>query len=279
MKNVSIFSVILAVFISVMSLTSVSAQTRQERRQIANLEKEISRLKFDAGRIQNQVEDTTYYINLEGRIQTEISRLKSDTTTPGSVQIYMSAKKQLAERKTLLGRIQKDHQAAVRKNKNLIDQANGLYSRIGQLEKSRKVIFDRYTTTTSIPREMTQNTTKRRLQANVIRREESSLDVLEHLPIYGDMVDTTIRFKVVLENTMMWDVTILVKPVNGGLEQSIVLSPGTMTEINLIPGSYQAVVKANNTGRLVGTGPLTVSRVVRDYKGIECHGFVTTPKY
>lgn len=279
MKKLTVFVVILAAFLSGSLNSSLSAQTRQEKKQISAIEKEISLKQVEANRFKNQMEDLGFYASAEARVVRVIAGLKADTSAPKDIKTFALAQKELKEKNLLLVKIQEEKAKATAKNKGLTEAANLVYARIDELENSRQVILDRYTTTTNIPREMTHNTMKRRLQANVIRREESSLDVLEHLPVFGDIVDTTLRLKAILANTMINDVTFLVKQLDGGLPQPIVIAPGETSEIFLVPGNYVVIVKNNSTGRIVGTGSMPIDRVVKYYKGLECHGFASTPRY
>ncbi|MFA5163682.1 MAG: hypothetical protein WC441_04145 [Patescibacteria group bacterium] len=253
-----------------------SGQTRQENRQIAHIEGEITRLQNQANRLENSMEDTSSTIMVESKLMALIAKLQADTANPKDVTSQLKSIRELKKLSSLLNETRKSKAEQVRNNRAVASQLTGLYSRIAQLEQNRKAIFDRYTNTTGIPREMTQNTMKRRLQANVIRREESSINVLEHLPIYGTMVDSTIMLKVVIDNQAIGMVSFQFKPLNGGLSQSIAVPAKTRMEITLVPGNYLVVTEYRSTLRAIN---LTVGRVVQNYAGIACHGYVFYPPY
>lgn len=276
MKTTTFLSVILAIFWLMFTAPVASGQTRQENRQIAHIEGEITRLQNQANRLENSMEDTSSTIMVESKIMDLIAKLQADTANPKDVTSQLKSIRELKKLSSLLNETRKSKAEQVRNNRAVASQLTGLYSRIAQLEQNRKAIFDRYTNTIGIPREMTQNTMKRRLQANVIRREESSINVLEHLPIYGTMVDSTIMLKVVIDNQAIGTVSFQFKPVNGGLPQSVAVPAKTRTEINLIPGDYLVVTEYRSALHALN---LTVGRVVQDYAGTACHGYVFYPPY
>lgn len=275
MKATVFFSLFLAIF-WLMTPSTVSSQTRQEKRQIADIENEISRLQSQVNRLENSLADTTYLAAMEAKVTTEIAKLASDTLNPVDIPSLLAAKKQIDAKSIVLGQIRHEKFVTRAKNRETQNQVNGLYARIGQLEVSRKAIFDRYTTSTGIPREMTQNTAKRRLQANVVRREESSINVLEHLPVYGTVVDSTVLFKVVVDNKAIGTVSFQFKPLNGGLAQAIAVPAKTKTEITLVPGNYLVIAEYRST---IKTTTITVDRVVQNYEGIPCHGYTFYPAF
>lgn len=273
----TVFSFILAIFMA--STSFVSAQTRQENRQIRDLEAEITRLQSQANRLKNQQEDTTYLVALERRVSSSIAALTSDTADPSDVASYQRAQVQLREKQALLTQIRNDRKQASVANQSLQLEINGLYARISQLESSRRAIFDRYATTEDIPRELTQNTMRRRQQSNVVRREELSLEVLKNLPVYGDTVGEVIRFKVIVENNLIFDATFDIVPIDGGLSLPVVVPPNSKETIFLVPGNYMVLCTNNATGKIVGAKAMGVDRMVKIVKGEECHGFTASPRY
>lgn len=279
MKNSVFFVVILAIFGLCFLGSELSAQTRQQTRQMNSLDREITRLSGDVRRLNLQRDGDSYVVLLQQKLENESRELRFDTLNPSSLRAYESAKQELANKRAQIINLEKSRLGVSKHNGEIDSKIAVVSSRLAQLEGARKTIFDSYTTTTGIPREMNQNTMRRRLQSNVIRREEASIDVLEHLPIYGDMVDTTVRFMAILSNNLIFDATFMVKPCNGGLPISITLAPGQNEEIFLIPGSYQVIMINNSSGRLICNVPLTISRVVHNYKGTECHGFAATPRW
>lgn len=275
MKATVFFAALLAIF-WLMTPSVVSSQTRQENRQIADIENEISRLQNQANRLENSLADTTYLAAMEAKVTTEIAKLVADTVNPVDIPSLLTATKQIDAKNVILGQIRHERFLARKQNREIQNQLNGLYARIAQLETSRKAIFDRYTTTTDIPREMTQNTMKRRLQSNVVRREESSINVLEHLPVYGNMVDSTVLLKVVVDNKAIGAVSFQFKPLNGGLAQPIAVPAKTKMEIFLVPGDYLVIAEYRSS---LKTTIITVDRVVANYEGIPCHGYTFYPAY
>lgn len=276
MKTNTVYSLILAIFWLMITAPSVSSQTRQENKQITDIEKEISRLQNQANRLENSLEDTTSVALVEAKLTTMVANLQADTANPQNVFTQLKSVKNLKKVSGMLFEAKKEKAEKLNKNRAIISQLTGVYSRIAQLEQNRKTIFDRYTNTTGIPREMTQNTMKRRLQANVIRREESSINVLEHLPVYGDIVDSTVVLKVVIDNQAIGTVSFQFKPLNGGLPMAIAVPAKTITTITLVPGDYTVIAQYHST---LKSGTLNVSRVVKNYSGIPCHGYTMYPSY
>ena len=150
-----------------------------------------------------------------------------------------------------------------------LDSAN---TDVAKHEVEVKVADVRTNPDNPIPFVMTRLQMRRRLQSNVIRRQELVFKKLEQNPVYG----SELGFKGIIDNKYAYPVTFKFTPLDGGESKSVFVLAGKMQIETLVPGTY-AVQFLDGGRELCSPSIFTVNAVINSYGGTPCHWFAYMP--
>jgi hypothetical protein len=151
-----------------------------------------------------------------------------------------------------------------------------LNKKIKVLEARKDSIFDRYTSSTEIPDELTSCELKARRMANVAKREKMVLDKIRANINNPGLVDSA-GYKVIVKNNYYKDVNFIICPRDGGDKISVYLGGNEKNHIFLLPGVYSICyqVNGNNMGQPTS---LHIDGSVHLYEGEKCFGYIFTSR-
>lgn len=128
-----------------------------------------------------------------------------------------------------------------------------------------------------VPVELTALRRNRRLNANVLRRQEIGLKALEQRTSAGGAAPNFVIDKIIIDNKNSRPANFIFRPLDGGEKLAVSLAPKSKETHCLIPGSYQVEILVN--GYLQGIHRLTIDGSLSYYEGEPCAGFAYTSAY
>ncbi len=284
MKKSVIIMVMLVV--STVSAISLSAQpTKQERKQLESLDREIRKLDFQINRLELKIYSSGYsHIDYLGEIK--ILKAKVDSLARFKPKNVVEMAQRDAQITKLDSMIQHDYQQLAKQPdvRNLVQDLNWKWQHLEKLIKIRDVIYDHVYTSNQIPKEMGNVTVHRRLNSNVVRRQEMVIGKIENnlngtsvsvAPTDTGMI-TSAGYKVIFHNYYYDNVNFRVEPLNGGDRTSYTLKSGGKEVHYLIPGSYLIHYYSAGT-ELCSPQIMTIDGQVRSYEGEPCYNFAYMP--
>jgi hypothetical protein len=247
------------------------SQTRQEKRQMRILEKEISKVEKEVLEMERSLEkDKNEYLFTLKKELKEVKQI-SDPSNAKDAETVKWGKKRIEE------------------INSEIDSTQSIYSsfsldlkrqKLGNLQDRREEMIASWTSSGyKIPREMTILTHNRRLRANEVRREELVLSKIEN-NINQEISPASSEggYKVIFDNKYSLTTTFILKGVDGGQRMAVALSGKTKERHHVIPGQY--FVEYIVGGRKLSTvSKLTVDGEKHWYESEPCFGFVYKSRY
>jgi len=275
--------VVFALFATLVAVSAFAQPTRQQRKQLDMLEEEITREKIALVKLEGSLYPD--YSQKITALQAESDSVKQIVPPADSI----AAAKRALETRLLVEKNQKQiihltaASAEAYKNAEIEANIETKKNKIRELEEQRDRIFFSVATTDEIPREMDRCTTRRRHNANHIRREELVLQKVES-GLNGQSgqsitpVADSAGFMIILHNDYALPIQFSIAGINGGDTKSYVLRKGEKTKVYLIPGQYMVTfLRGGNTiGHPV---VLTIDGSVHNYMGEDCFGFAYMPRY
>jgi len=275
--------VVFALFAALVAVSMFAQPSHQQRKQLDMLEEEITREKIALVKLEGSLYPD--YSQKITALQAENDSVKQIVPPADSI----AAAKRALETRLLVEKNQKQiihlttASAEAYKNAEIEAKIAEKKNKIRVLEEQRDRIFFSAATTDEIPREMNHCTTRRRHNANHIRREELVIQKVENT-LNGQSgqaitpVADSAGFMVILHNDYALPIQFSIAGINGGDKKSYVLRKGEKTKVYLIPGQYMVTfLRGGNTiGHPV---VLTIDGSVHNYMGEDCFGFAYMPRY
>lgn len=264
--------IVFLTFVLVASLgQDVWAQTRQEKKQMSHIEREISRL-------ESQLKDLQK--DLEKEKASELYELKRELkeveqmADPSQNEDFDSVAEAQARKEEILDEIE-DVEAI--SSSMAIDIKR---EEIGRMEEERQKIIQAWIRPShSIPREMTAVTRNRRQNSNVARREDLVLSKIEeNINQAVSPACSEGGYKVIFDNKYNLNTTFILKGLDGGQRLAISMAPKTKERHNILPGKY--LVEYYVSGhRMNSLDRLTIDGEIHYYESEPCFGFVAKQRY
>lgn len=271
----------------IVSASSIAQPTRQERKELTSLDREIKKLDFQINRLELKIYSAGYSpVDYLGEIKTLKTRVDSLAKfKPKNVVEMAQRDAQIAKLDSM---IQYDYQqlAKMPDVRNLIQDLNWKWNRIEKLVKDRDRIYDRVYISNQIPREMGDKTVHRRLNSNIVRRQEMVIGKIEN-SVNGTSVSvasissqpgmiTNDGYKVIFHNVYCSNVVFKIEPVDGGDRTAYCLKSGQKEIHYLLPGRYLIHYLSDGV-ELCSPQILNIDGQVRTYEGESCYNFAYMP--
>lgn len=276
---------LLLVIVAMIAVPSFG-QSRQERKQIRLLDKEILKNQKEVSRLKD--EKKVDYSEVIKNTQKKIDSLQKEFNQAASLRLLNSLNSEIKSEARYKSKLE-EKMVGFDKNKFIEIQIQNKEKLIVELQNQRNLIFDRYATTTEIPKEVSRRTFKLRGRSNILRREELSLKKTEII-LNSSIVDSSnsqcaikpsgkkIGYKVLIDNEYWRAITFEFVPIDGGEFNSANVKPtrnSIFTEIYLLPGTYE--VRYKNGGEEIFLRQIMhIDGVVRNYQGQDCFNFAWT---
>jgi hypothetical protein len=247
-------------------------QTKQEKKQISLLEREISS-------VQNEIQ--VLRKRLASVSEAEISSVKTDIDSLRALFSRSTDPKLVDKYSKLTRKRQKELSSLEIKaagNMAIEKELSALNDKLANLQHERDFIFSQYAATPDVPKEMLKIEQKRRLRSNVVRREELVLEKIENNLGKVEPSGNKAGYKVILDNQYHSRITFKIVAINGGDIQSSVVDSRKKETIYLLPGSY--TVSFFNGGTQIGNPrSMTIDGRTHTYLGEECFNFAYMPRW
>lgn len=287
MKRMKMMPLLLAIGL-LMPFISGLSQTKQEKEQIYLLERQIKKDQRKLAQLERQRKPD--YTQMIENLRIEIDSLDNELATVNSVRreneinlliISLKDKKRRLERKM------------VGVDNSFVDfQIDHVQKQIIDLQNQRDLIFMRYSTTTDIPKEVSQSTVRKRERGNTLRREEMVISKME-INLKESTLDSgydkrnysivpkdkKVGYKVIIDNEYWRPITFEFVPKDGGEYYSVNVRPtknGKFTEIYLLPGMYDVHYKNGGTDICLPR-VMHIDGVIRNYQGVDCFNYAWMP--
>lgn len=269
MKRVVIFSVMLAIFlaISAVSQAQFTAAERQQLRDVENrvkkLDNEIKALRARIGNDKaNQWDQLNYQLGTIEGLVAELDQLDS---------IYINYKESMYD--SLASVAENANRAiialeAVKPTK--FDQLRSKMEEKKELEQTATNIFRKYSLFKGVPPEMKDRQLRHRLNANIARRQEMTLQIDEkNLSAYTS--SDSAGYRVILKNFYTSPVDFVITPLDGGQSGRNLLSSGQELTVRLIAGQY--LVNFYLNGQQLSPVKVVVDGTLKTFLNKKCFGY------
>lgn len=254
-----------------------SQATRQEEKQLALLEKEITRLENIINQEEKSFAKNKHEVQFELWKKLRALEIQSDPRRAASVAEIEWLKSEMERIK-----LQIDSVESIPSSSN--SELDYKKKQLVYLQNQRDEMIQNFLSPDlAIPREMGPVTKNRRLRSNVVRREELVLAKIENnIGSSGaaiNPVDSPQGYKVIFDNKYSLSTTFVLVPLNGGERVAISLSPKTRQNVFVLPGKYLVEFIVNGRKWEELTSPLTIDGTSHLYEGELCFGFVYKSKF
>lgn len=248
------------IFIGVLLLVVAPALFAQDlSREISKLTTEIERLESS----KNRGEDL-YLLSLKRSLEQKKRSFSLFLKRASSAEEVEKEKEEISKLESQIATIEAERTQVAG------EKLESLKLQLAKLQEEQRLNYR------EVPVELSALRRNRRLNANVLRRQEIGLRVLEQRTNTGATPDFVID-KIIIDNKNGRPANFIFRPLDGGEKLAVSLAPKSKESHHLIPGSYQVEILVN--GYLQGVHRLTIDGSLSYYEGEPCAGFAYTSAY
>lgn len=286
MKTVKMILVMSIILIVSASSATFAQMTRQESKQLKSLDKEIKKLDFQTNRLEMKI-NAKGYVPIDYIGEVKILKAKIDSLT----QFQPKSVLEMSRRDSLValwsGMINYDNKQLSKQpdTRALVQELNWKWERMNKLQKERDKIFDRYSTATSVPKELNNHTAHLRDNGFHVRTRELLVNKIENnlsAPISVDSTKaksngmvTKDGYKVIFHNLYCSQVVFKIYSADG-VSSSYCLKSGQKEIHYLLPGTYSIHYIADGA-EICEPRNMNIDGQLDSYEGEQCFNFVYMP--